>query len=489
MRTTTVMLGGATTALAIGLVISMDGGWLQRGATAAPPPPLKPQPIATPGFPTPAATVNGWVTANDQAAIRAHGWALWAGMAATTPASGGWPIWETWYTDTEVTAGPSSKKSKVGGNLRALRAAGRPVHTFERLRQFRHSASLRRFTAPLAALSAGGDQVIGFNKFNADYADFVWANGYYDTNALWNAQLGWPPSTPAVQRTLKPFPAPAVSLKPVFVVARGPNNQSGITVLNYWLGDLTTGPKNSTNPSNPTPSTWKQCVVVNSGSSATPSGLTCPNGGAPAGTIGIDKFFNFALSKEEAKSICSVQPEAACPVQEGDFALLVAMHVSTKEDDNWTWQTFWWNYNQPFPYGPPPAAVPAPFNNYAMCTAYSMTVNPVNSKTGTNVLCYNPYLETGLTGVTGVQSNCMSCHGVASYGNNPHNPGYPSFANMSDYISATVPADDVTYFDCQTQTDFSWFLADLPTQPPPKPQPPCTTNPAPPVPPKAPAPH
>jgi hypothetical protein len=51
------------------------------------------------------------------------------------------------------------------------------VHSFERLRQFRHSASLRRFAAPLAALSAGGDQVIGFNKFNADYADFVWANG------------------------------------------------------------------------------------------------------------------------------------------------------------------------------------------------------------------------------------------------------------------------------------------------------------------------
>jgi len=114
-------------------------------------------------------------------------------------------------------------------------------------------------------------------------------------------------------------------------------------------------------------------VVVNSGSSATPSGLTCPNGGVPAGTIGLDKFFNFALSKEEAKSICSIQPVGNCPVQEGDFALLVAMHVSTKEDDNWTWQTFWWNYNQPFPYGAPPADVPAPFNNYAMCTAYSMT--------------------------------------------------------------------------------------------------------------------
>jgi hypothetical protein len=148
------------------------------------------------------------------------------------------------------------------------------------------------------------------------------------------------------------------------------------------------------------------------------------------------------------------------------------MHVTTKEDANWTWQTFWWNYNQPFPYGGPPASVPAPFNNYAMCTAYSMTVNPVNNTSGQNVLCYNPYLETGLS-VNGIQSNCMTCHGVASFGTNANNPGYPPFVNMSDFISATQTTDDVTYFNCQTQTDFSWFMANLAGNPPPNP-PPCS---------------
>jgi hypothetical protein len=155
------------------------------------------------------------------------------------------------------------------------------------------------------------------------------------------------------------------------------------------------------------------------------------------------------------------------------------MHVTTKEDDNWTWQTFWWNHNQPFPYGPPPANVQAPFNNYAMCTGDSMTTNPPNNAQGTNVLCYNPYLETGLPGVNGVESNCMTCHLTASYGNNNNNPnGYPPFTTgTTSYISVNNPQDDLIYFDCQTTTDFSWFLAlgIAGSVTPPK-QPACTTN-------------
>jgi hypothetical protein len=33
----------------------------------------------------------------------------------------------------------------------------------------------------------------------------------------------------------------------------------------------------------------------------------------------------------------------------GDYAILVAMHITTNEDPKWTWETFWWNYDQPFP--------------------------------------------------------------------------------------------------------------------------------------------
>ena len=318
-------------------------------------------------------------------------------------------------------------------------------------------------------------EVLAFNKFNTEYSDFVWSNGYYQGAALWKIQAGWPAGTPVAQRSIKQFPAPAISLKPVFQFVNGPKHNGGVTTVNYWLGDLVSGATHSTNSAFPTPDTWTQCVVVYTGS-GTPPPQTCTvtgNSGAPivpTGTVSVNDFYNFQLGPEEVKSACTSFPNGQCPVQVGDYAILVAMHMTTKEDSNWTWQTFWWNYNQPFPYGAPPSSISAPFNKYAMCTAYATTANPANSPSGQNELCYNPYLETNLAPVNGVNSACMTCHMVASLGNNPNdgqpppNPnnltGYPTFLKgTSTYMSVADAEDDRIFFNCQTQTDFSWFLA------------------------------
>jgi hypothetical protein len=415
---------------------------------------LPPEPLPMP--PTPTAVINGWIAAGNETAIREHAWALWA-AANSKSKSGNWPIWETWYTDAEVSNGPPSA-SAAPAMLSAARRAGRPDRRFHVPRQFVHlQGPQRRFLSPLAARIAPNEQVVGFNKFDPSYAGHVWNNQFQNRNNLWVIQNGWSPGTPVANRHIPPFPATAIGLKPVFEVVRGPNNNSGITLLNYWLGDLTTGPQNSTNPQAPTSNTWKQCVVVQTGSGPVPSGLTCANGGSPGGTVTQNDFYNFQLDAAEAVSICQSQGISPCNVQAGDYAILVAMHFTTRENDNWTWQTFWWNYNQPFPYGAPPSTIPAPFNHYAMCTAYSMTVNPPNDPKGTNTLCFNPYLEPGVQ--DGIHSNCMSCHGIASYGNNPNNPGYPMSYQPTAYIAVTVPADVTTYYGCQTTTDTSWFLA------------------------------
>jgi hypothetical protein len=451
-------------------------------------PPLKPQPISLPSqpptspgsFPVTSTTIDGWVSTNDQAAIRQHGWALWQGITSLTKGSLGWPVFDTWYTDAEVRAGhPSSPKSAL---FQATRSNGRPTHHFEGFEQFHHQKVVGKKTVQAKlqiGIAAGGQQVIGFNKFNADYADFVWNNNYNTATGLWNVQNSWPVGTPAAQRTITPFVNTAISLKPVYQVVNGPKHSGGITVLPYWLGDLTSGPWNSNNQANPTFGTWNQCVVVYTTPTAPTSQAipSCANGKPASGFVSVKEFFNFALTADEAKGICSNaigQPDISnCKVQQGDFAILVAMHMSTREDSNWTWQTFWWNYNQPFPYGAPPASIQKPFNNYAMCTAYSMTTNPPNSLDGKKVLCYNPYLETGLPGVVGTQSNCMSCHTTAGYGNNPNNlpgatantvevnPNYPSFLHMSDFITPSDTDDANYYYACNTKTDFSWFLAAL----------------------------
>ncbi len=427
-----------------------------------------PQPIQLPGFPFPAATIEGWVSSGNTAAMREHGWGLWAGLNAITGNTGGLPTYETWYSNNQVQSGPSAALK-----LNMMQVSGHPKREFQAPEQFHH----RRIQIKYLGLTAGGAvdvhaQVLVTMMFNEDYARSVWSSNYENPSTIWNLQASWG-TRPVSQRIIQPFAPPSVGLKPVYQFVNGPNHNGGLTTVKYWLGDLTTGPNNSTNPVTPDPSTWKQCVVVSTGSTPNPGNLTCFGSNTKAnGMVSVSQFYNYQLSAAEAQAVCSaLNLPSPCEIQEGDYGILVGMHVTTKEDPNWTWQSFWWNYDQSFPYGPPPSTVPAPFNNYAMCTGYSMTVDPPNSPNGTNTQCYNPYLETGLQlPVHGIKSNCMSCHAVASIGNNPNslaaarsprnNFGYLTFAGGTSYVSVWNPADDRVFYDCQTTTDFSWFLAD-----------------------------
>lgn len=453
---------------------------------------LTPQPIQYPGFPVAAATVDHWIASGDLAAMRTHGWKLWTGLAAVTPRTGGQPIFETWYSPSEVLAGPPA--ASANSKARAIRATGHAIHEFEVPEQFTHGRP--RATALTAHATAAAidihDLTLITKTFNADYAQFVWKNNYQNPATIWALQVGWGTS-PVSGRAIKPFTAPSISLKPTYEFVNGPNHNNGLTTVKYWLGDLMTGPTHSSNPPLPDPTTWNQCVVVNTGTAPNPGNLTCFGTNTVAtGMVPVSQFYNYALTAAEAVDVCtqlksqhSQNFPTPCPILEGDYAILVGMHISTKENDKWTWQTLWWNYNQPFPYGAPPASVPAPFNHYAMCTGYSMTTNPVNSSTGTNTLCYNPYLETQLPSpIVGIASTCMTCHTVASAGNNPNSGdtdngsprnffGYPTFIKGTANISVWNTADDKVFFDCQTTTDTSWFLANNAAAGAPKKQAPC----------------
>jgi len=449
---------------------------------------ITPQPLPLPGFPFAAATIDGWIASNNTAAIRAHGWGIWGALGTVTSSTGGLPTYETWYTDQEVLAGsPVTPINGKSSKFAAIRSAGRAVHTFEVPEQFHHDRHPIRILgshATAAAIDVHAQSLVTMN-FDADYAEFIWNNNYQNPATIWALQANWG-TGPVSGRIIKPFTPPSVGLKPVYQFVNGPKHNNGLTTVKYWLGDLTTGPSNSSNPQYPDPTTWNQCVVVSTGTAPNPGNLTCFGTSTKAnGMVPVSQFYNYPLTAAEATSVCSqLQLPSPCAIQAGDYAILVAMHVTTKEDSNWTWQSFWWNYNQPFPYGGPPSSVPKPFNNYAMCTGYSMTTNPVNSPNGTNVQCYNPYLETGLAApVVGIKSNCMSCHNVASIGNNPNsgpngtNPrnsfGYLTFASGTANLSVWNPADDKVFYDCQTTTDFSWFLAITVQAGTPKTQAPC----------------
>ena len=159
----------------------------------------------------------------------------------------------------------------------------------------------------------------------------------------------------------------------------------------------------------------------------------------------------------------------AAMVRPGNIALLVAMHVTTKEITNWTWQTFWWSPDagDSTKAVGRPASVRGVWRNYLMNVAYSM-VNPPNDPSGTPNISFNPYLETNLSGTfandqgdsirwTGVTTNCMTCHRMATWGVLARGSG--QFPTGAPYVNnGQIDPGDSTYFAGLTKLDFLWSV-------------------------------
>jgi len=121
----------------------------------------------------------------------------------------------------------------------------------------------------------------------------------------------------------------------------------------------------------------------------------------------------------------------------GDLAILLGMHVSTKELPDWIWATDWWHDRPNLgPYAANrPASLAGPAAHYLMDVAYSGEAP-----------CMNPFLEARFP--DGVHSNCLTCHQRAASG-------------AVDYLPVTrsVLAPDDPYFAGKLPTDFVWTLA------------------------------
>ena len=218
----------------------------------------------------------------------------------------------------------------------------------------------------------------------------------------------------------------------------------------------------------PIPKTWTSCVIIDPASDAqelTPATqeqfAAADMSQAPACTDvadaqygGLNMLYHFEMNAAEANDFNRLQGGSA---REGDFAVLVAMHVNTKEIIGWTWQTFWWQGGQNPPGRFPGSLdnmtdnIAGPWRNYAMCTAYSQTTEVGNR--GDMRRCFNPFLETSSGIPDGIRSNCVTCHGTARYPTTPRNLFYPLNYN------GPVDFGDPAYFDGNTKTDFSWAIA------------------------------
>lgn len=413
-----------------------------------------------PGYDFPAAKekIVAAAATGDQQVMRRHAWDLWAGI---TSGSGQFyqgaelPIWETWFTPDDL----------YSDDPIACLAPDEP-------RPFR-----RRFETPrqVGDFSAGSASaaVLGFNRYDLEVTQNICANSYNSAIVLNDLNASWTTSTPIGAREIQQFVRTAVALKPVFALVKG----SGLTTISYWAGADA-----SSCPTQPDPITWNRCVAIAAGgvdagpttevqcqyaancdaANATPPGpfTTTPQ---TVPVLSIDRFYHFELTADEVSQVQALIDGGGAfytnglTPEVGDQLVLVAMHMTTKEQDDWTWQTFWWT---PFPEESSGGAdrtanVKDEWRNYDMCTAYS-ELQPAGPDQGQPVVCFNPYLETNLA-PQGQYSNCMTCHQMAAW------PNFSTAYTFNGFISP----DDPTLFDCNTKLDFLWSITRaIPEQPP-----------------------
>lgn len=418
------------------------------------PPPLR-------SFPATADEVQSWIDSLDLPSIRAHGWDLWESI--NTPVDTiGTPAWETWYSGHEL--------FELGPTARDRSSAGRD---FETPAQF-HANSSPGFALPAPVPS---ERVTAFNRYTAALANAIWGLGLNEVatlNAI-NAEFD-ANNTPTAERKIAagPIDPQSIALKPVFQFISG----SEPTVIPYWAGIATQA---TTDLANPEPHTWRQGVVVDpTGTLDVGSTVSMPVNDeppAPRLVVPLSAFYTVLLTQDDVDNFSKFALESgddlgennqgdpgsvAAMVKVGNIAVLVAMHMTTKEIDNWTWQTFWWanSPDDPFYGADRPDSIPAPWSNYNMQTAYFMVVPP-DSETGEPYTAFNPYLETNLTGTvsldparsvywTGVDTNCMSCHRMAAWSQNaPNSPAYRPGGQID-------PGDPA--FEGYTKLDFLWSL-------------------------------
>jgi hypothetical protein len=451
-------------------------------------------------FPEDSTVINNWIAANDTVKIFQHGWGIWTGLTSLTNplqtvGGQGLRVYETWLTPGEIVDSI---------NNRGVRRSNRA--NLELVKQLAHGQSpegKRVIKAQNALLANNGDGVVNLSthetvSYSPPSASYAIGNKIFKATTLAGyAQKG--------MTDIPDFPDDAINVKPVFkILPAGSQKTKTKFAIATWHGSI------STLDSFPQKD-WKTCVYVDITNKSKGDGSQLPfvydsktsvataPPATPGATYNLDDFIHFTMNDEDAYYFNKEFSENASnplKAEKGDIAILVAMHVTTKENKRWTWQSFWW---APDPVNPPspsskaiaaqrPAQLTGAPAHYAMTVAYYM-VNPkepyasTTPVTGNPNIGFNPYLEasfgpdaTGKFSVfgpdiarsfvqtpagktiptyVGVRTNCMSCHISASVA--PSVSAGPNASN-TQYFGDTYIGFNDKMFNGQLRVDFAWSI-------------------------------
>lgn len=414
-------------------------------------------------FPTDSTTVNGWVLKSEvdgnnletNKSIIQHGWGLWQALTEiTSEMHDGQPLrrFETWYTPEDIINAYNLKNKNSDAQLiHVKRNRGKLTH----FNQFTHGNN---------KMDPSDASVLGFVKYDPAAAEHLYEKKLFYKSVLESYKKE------GELAAIPEFPLGGIALKPVFSTLDTINPATGNYVLQVWPGE------GGNNERSWGPSDWGNTVEV------TIDGQT----DVANRIYSINDFIHFRIDSTQAAEIKNNPQLPGENPQKGNYAILVGMHVTSKENVRWTWQTFWWSENADQPQTPSSpliaglrtnAGLDAAANHYAMAVAYNM-VQKAQPDTGgsnqdvTSVYAYNPYLEAGFSSSQfthgnqvisdtygpdyakiqgnlnnwGMQTNCMSCHIQATV---QGGAGYVA----DQYVDMQAP-----YFKSTVTLDFAWSI-------------------------------
>jgi hypothetical protein len=449
-------------------------------------------------FPQDEPTLMAWVNKPTPANIKnidLHGWGLWVSLTAPSGQTEfgipNAPVYLSWLTPEEIIALPPTSVAATAMAMKRQR-----VLKLTTPKQFLHdptfSAKIQQRKSALSAAPAGSTtptqardtKVAVTVGYDPEAQAFAQKNNLFSKAAL---TALYNPNGPDAQ-SIPTFPNTAVTTKPTYkVVSKAHMINGSIYVMPAWPG--------TPDPSKVDPKVgygeeqWPGCVYIdtkNTGPSKADGVDANCSGPTPRNTFGLGDFIAYPVTSGNLTSFQDLT-DSPTPLVVGDYVILVAMHVTSREITEWTWQSYFWTPN---PLKPPlpssietvkarPAQLKGPAAHYALSIGYQMVApnQPVDDgkSVGLPVIAYNPYLEADFgsavfsapptnvgiynpttkktyTGTLGIQTNCMTCHAIASFAVN----GSPGLNYATDfYLSRNNPV-----YKNNLQTDFLWSIPD-----------------------------
>lgn len=460
---------------------------------------VKPVPLPTivPGFkfPEDSSVINGWTnnskfapTNYDSASIYKHAWGIWAGLTAPSGqqyAGDNLRIYETWMGLNEIRDLVIDSNSKGGcAGTEAKRKFGRAPLT--RPSQFGHALKFSKVSRAQAGSFLAATSGKKIKPATPLFQDAVnqWVTVSYDPNAACFATSNQIFRTSVINKyytsgglgAIPQFPNSSITIKPTYLVY---DTSVSLFRMPVWI----TAP----NPANANFfGLANSYVFIDSKNKQSAGKVPVPvdstesdPGKIAAATVNLTDFISLKVDQQMATymnqqdSIQGMNTATGGQAVAGQIAVLVGMHVTTKEITNWTWQSYYWTPNRDNPGSPssPLAASLRPKEilgaaaNYACVAAYVMLTpnNAPNASANGSMFGYNPYLEGGFgPGVFtfantynkgyqyGVQTNCMSCHALALA---------DTTTNVGRYTTdQTINLKDTLYYGSQVSLDFAWSI-------------------------------